>query len=318
VVTHPLGYSDATDTGAATNSMLIAGLSSMAQFRGPVAQQFAPDGSYAYFAGSTYGQYYYAGYYGPPPTFLQEWTRSLFYLPSADNHSSTVIVFDRVNAQDPQTLPNFDRYAPADQALIQAAPALKQWVINAPANPTVTASGLSWTTAGGEDVSVSTLLPLQETRTVYSDSTLFGNNPSILASEKTGYQVRISPATTEQYDLFLNVVQASDPGTVLKNTLVTSAGGEAQGTLVQRGGLPDTLVMFGAEEAQRVLSAGYTATYTAGSSTSTVYLLDLDPSKTWTVRVDGGPATRVSVSSQGVAQLSVTGAGSHTFQLIAS
>ena len=87
-VTHPLGYGNTADSGASTNSMLIDGLSSMADTRGPVAQESADDGSFAYIAGTTGGQYYAQPYYQAPPTFLQEWTRSQFYLPSADGSST--------------------------------------------------------------------------------------------------------------------------------------------------------------------------------------------------------------------------------------
>jgi hypothetical protein len=311
--THPIGYGG---PAAANNTMLIAGLPSMYQ-RGPVAQEFGPNGSYAYIAGTTSGQYYAPGYYNPPPTFLNEWTRSLFYLPSSDGHSDTIIVFDRVNALNPQQLPNFSQYAAADQTAIENAPALKQWIIHAPVNPTITSSGVSWQTAGGQQINVSTLLPLNQTRTVYNETQLWGNSGEFSASE-LHYEIAIAPSTPEQWDTFLNVVQASDSGTTLTNTLEQSTGGEVQGVLVQRGGLSDVLVMFGAEQSARILSAGYTVNWTGGTSQTQVYLPDLDTSKTWTVTVDGGAATTLNVSGAGIGALTVSGTGAHTITLAAS
>ncbi|HZU34503.1 MAG TPA: hypothetical protein VFA18_01270, partial [Gemmataceae bacterium] len=119
-VTHPIGYGSTADSGLAGNDMLIAGFSSM-QDRHVDAQQFGPNGSYAYVSGTTKGSNYAGGYYNPPPAFLQEWTRSLFYLPSANGGPDTVIVFDRVNATDPRNLPGFDRYTTADQQTIESA-----------------------------------------------------------------------------------------------------------------------------------------------------------------------------------------------------
>ncbi len=314
-VTHPLGYGTTADSGASTNSMLIDGLSSMAATRGPVAQESATDGSFAYLAGTTGGQYYAQPYYQPPPTFLQEWTRSLFYLPSADGHSDTILVFDRVNASDPRTMADFSHYRASDQALMTAAPAVDQWIMNMPVQPSVTGSGFSWQTAGGQDLSVNTLLPLNQTRSVINDQQTFAGLQDFTPSEAQGWQVRVSPVGAQNWNTFLNVVQASDAGASSSTSLVQSDGGEAQGSLIRRSGSPDALVMFGAESQARVLNTGYSAHWTGGTATSTVYLLDLNPAKTWSVWVDGKPAAPLSVDSQGLAHLTVSGVGAHSIQI---
>ncbi len=311
VLTHPLGYAY-TDAETA-NSMLIAGLSGAEEIRGPVAQEFGPSGSYVYYAGTTEG--YYREW---PPEFLHEWTRSFFYLPSADNHSDTLIIFDRVNAEDPRTLHTYDYgYNAQDKQRIESAPSLKQWFMHAPVAPTVGQDGsLSWTTAGGQQVKLSTLSAMPTTTTISDESQL--GLETYFSSHELQYQIRIAPTVDRQWDTFLNVVQAYDAGTSLQNTAVRSAGGEAEGVLVQRAGASDALVMFGAKQDSRVLTSGYTATWTGGTGAADLYLLDLDPSKQWRVRIDGGQVINLAVSGQGVGRLSINAApGSHTFELIA-
>ncbi|HET6572884.1 MAG TPA: fibronectin type III domain-containing protein [Fimbriiglobus sp.] len=316
-ITRPIGYSGPAISGESANTMVIAGLSSMFD-RAVVAEDDATDGSWAYIAGTTGGQYYWPDRYDPPPAFLHEWTRSIFYLPSTDDKSDTIITFDRVDADDPTTLPKFDRYYDTEQTAITSAPGLKQWIIHTPVTPTLTPGAITWTTAGGQEVRVSTLQPLNQTRTVYNEDDLWPNPPywNFYDSEKN-YQVRVVPTTEQQWDTFLNVTQVSDPGTALTNVGVRSAGGEASGVLVQRGGLADALVMFGAQQGTRVLSTGYSMNWTAGASGTDLYLVDLDASKTWSVQVNGGAATPLTVSSQGVAQLTVAGTGAQSVQLIA-
>ncbi len=313
---HPLGYGPTARSGESTNSMLIAGLSTMAQ-HSAVANEFGANGSYSYSVGTTSGGYYSGPYYQPPAAFLKEWTRSLFYLPSVDGKSSTIISFDRVNAKDPRTVAGYDRYRAVDRAKIEAAPALAQWTIHAPVAPTVTKNGVSWTTEGGQNVSVSSLSTSAQTIRTYDESVMWAGNTDFTADEKDGYQVRISNQNPGEWQTMLNVVQASDPGTKLVNALVQSKGGEAQGALVQRGGQPDALVMFGAQAAGRVVTSGYSVSFTAGTATSDVYLADLDPTKQWRVSVNGGAAVNLQVSAAGIGHLVTTGAGKQSVQLIA-
>ncbi len=311
VLTHPLGY--AYTEGETANSMLIAGLSGAEEIRGPVAQEFGPNGSYVYYAGTTQG--YYREW---APEFLHEWTRSFFYLPSADNHSDTLILFDRVNAEDPRTLHSYDYgYYAIDKERVESAPSLKQWFIHAPVEPTIALDGsISWTTDGQQQVRISTLSAMPTTTTVTDESQL--GLETYFSSHELQYQIQIAPTVDQQWDTFLNVVQVYDAGTSLQNTAIRSDGGEAEGVLVQRAGAADALVMFGALEEARVLTTGYTAAWTAGAETTELYLLDLDPSRQWGVQIDDGQILNLAVSAQGVGRLSInTAPGSHTLELIA-
>ncbi len=331
-VTHVIGY-DANEAEH-HNSMLLAGLSDMAEARGPVASEIGADGSYAYHVGATGGNRNKDGYYNPPPRFVHEWSRSLLYLPSADQRSDTVVVVDRVNTEDPSVLTGLDRYRAEDQNRITGAPALKQWIIHAPVSPTLGSDTITWQTAGGQTVRVNTLLPLTHSRNIYDEGSM-GLKGTIRAEERH-FQVRIAPSTERQWDTFLNVVQAYDSGVALTNTLVTSTNGAASGVLLKRPGQPNAVALFNAAQGpdlppskkvngyldvdpallgmlktNRLLSAGYQVTWASDTSSTAVFLADLNPAKQWLITVDNLQEKPLAVSPQGLARLTVSGSGLH-------
>lgn len=311
-LTHPIGYADISLNGNGANAFLLYGLTCM-WARGPIAHEIGS--AYAYLAAGTAGSAYRADYYHPPSPFVNEYTRSLLYLPSADRHSDVVIVFDRALAVDPRLLPRWERYDSITQAQVEDALAPKQWAIHAPVVPVVTSGTLSWQTAGGQQVEVDTLLPVAQARTVIDDANYTW--PPGMADPPPGeakYQVRVSPATVQPYDTFLNVVQVFDAGYAASVCAVQSDGGEVQGALVERAEVRGMLALFGAQEGVRTITRGYRAAFTAHTARTQIYLPDLDPSRLWTAFVDGKPV-KVRVSAQGVGRLSVKGAGAHLLQI---
>src|SRR5207237_3600187 len=105
-VTHPLDYGGPTYWGEGVNCLLFANPPAMTEVRKQLASEFTPD--YGYGAGLNWGQYYWQGYYNAPPTFVQEWTRSFFYLPSLDKKSATLVIYDRANADAPTGISQYD------------------------------------------------------------------------------------------------------------------------------------------------------------------------------------------------------------------
>jgi PKD repeat protein len=338
VFTHVIGY-DAVE-GEHHNAILAAGLSGMLESRGPLAQELAPDGLYAYHLGSTGGNRNDKDYYNPPPRFLHEWTRSTLYLPSTDAQHDTIVIFDRVNAEDPKTLAKLDRYTSSDLARINGAPALKQWILHTPVSPDLSAEAIAWQTSGGQQVRVSTLLPADQTRQVYDESSM-GLKGTISASERK-FQVRVRPSVDRRWDTFLNVLQVSN-GAALGNSLVASTNGAAQGVLVRRPQHDDVLAMFNATQgpdlpatktsggylvvdttlaerlnANRLLRSGFTVTWGAQAARTQLLLCDLDPGTQWMAAVDGAAESAVPVSAAGLGRLAVAGTGSHTVILRAA
>jgi hypothetical protein len=309
-ITHPLGYGGPAGGGEGTNSMLIAGLSSCRESRGPIAHELDPHGEYAYLAGNTHGQYYPGGYYAAPPTFLHEWTRSLFYLPSSEHSVDTIIVFDRVKADNPKTLPRFANYRSDDARKIKEALALKQWIIHSPVAPTETPEGFGWQTAGGQRVHVQTLLPARPVRKVLREADYWAKLYHVSPREQR-FQTRVFPTEQREWDTFLNVVQVADVGARLRNSYIHSADDAVEGVLIERNGCRDALVLFGAHPERRILTQGYEVRWTGTAAGADVYLLDLESKGKWTVAWDSKEAQTLPVSSQGVGRAVVEGAGFH-------
>lgn len=339
-ITHTLGYALSANPGGAppTNTMLFDGLPVFEEARGPVAQETS-DGNYAYLKGTTGGQYEEPPFWIPPPTFVHEWTRSIVYLPSQDKHSDTVVVFDRTCVDDPTKLPGgISRFLNAAGPMVQKAPALKQWTIHCPVKPLVSANAITWKTAGGQNVQVSTILPAAQTRLV-NNEVIMGYQ-GYLCPDEEFWDVQISPSKVNLWDTFLNVVQVYDTGAQLNNTLVNSTAGEAQGTLISRENQNDVLALFNAEQGpavpvtplagadlqynpnllgilkkQAVLQSGYTVNWTSRAAAANVLLFDLSPSHAWTVSVDRGASASLNVSANGVGKLTVNGVGAHQIVL---
>jgi hypothetical protein len=328
-VSHPEIYNPGP---MVANTILVAGLGRMSEASGRIGYDVPADGSYAYSAATTGGNFAYDGYYGPPPTFVQEATRSMFYLPSGDANGGgapTLVLFDRMNVDPPN--PNGNWYA-TDWQTVSSSP-LKQLIFHSPVAPTATSSGISWQTAGGQDVQVSLLTPGLSTTVTSEANGILGGYAN--ASE-LNYVTSVTPTAYQKWNTFVSVVQSSAPGYAVSNTRVTSTDGSAEGVLVQRAGQNDALVLFNATQAadlppsqtdiyghlvsnpnllstlnhNRLHEAGFTLNTHIATAAGDVYLTDLDTSKQWSVTVDG-VAQALSVSAAGVAHLTINGAGNH-------
>lgn len=314
----PQGYSLITDGPYGNNSICVAGLG-RANNSTVIAQQFGPANlPFSYLKGYTGGSIYSSGYYNPPAIFLHEITDSVLYLSSPNGASDTVVIHDRVNADDPKQLPNFNRYQPADQTLINAAPHLKEEIFHTPVLAAISGATASWQTSGGQNAKITSLLPIGAVFTTYDEKQLWGANIP-LSEEK--FQLRISPPASQQWDTFLTIFQGSDPGVVLNNTLVKSINNEAEGVLLQRGGSNDLLVMFsGDQNIQTFSSAGYTiSSWTSSTSTTDIILTDLSPTTAWQISIDGGAPSSLCVNVQGGNGIfSINGAGQHSLSLTVS
>jgi hypothetical protein len=341
-LTHPISYAGPSLRGDGTNTMVIGSFSSMAQFKQVNAYEHGAGGAYTYITGTTGGQKSAEGAYDPPPTFLHEWTRSIVYLPSHDDRSDSLIIYDRTNAHNPKDLPKFARYrrsSPDEQTAILNMPALKQWIIHAPVEPMVSSEGLSWALADGQHVSVDTLLPQPQRRLVYDEKKLW--TARVPPAERK-WQVRILPATDQQWDTFLNVVQVFDNGANLANSVLRSDDNTIEGVLVKRSGHDDVVALFNSASGTaltdvrkgavsvfdssvpttlsraRLRPGGFTVRWTSAAPSTAVMLFDLDRARNWRVSVDGRTPTALKVSSQGVATTTVQGTGAHTVNVLAN
>ncbi len=347
-LTHPLSYSGpSTRSGAAVNGVTFYDYYNNAfEYRKVVAQQTSTSPAFAYLCGTQGGQIAGDGSYDPPQTWMQEHTRSMVYLPSSNKASDTIIVFDRFNQLNPQTQTGYSGgfsfyYANPPEAMTAVTTQPRREVVfHMPVNPTVSTE-ITWTTTGGQAAVLSTLLPSALTRTVVDENTLYAGTP--IGPTERKFQVRLKEPTEAQWRVFLNVVTVHDSIT-RSVTLVEAADHGVQGVNVHRASLNDTVVLFNARQGAdllphtlngslrsvyaagnqaildsvHLLQTGYTVPFTAATATTDLILCDLNPAKTWTINKDGGGATSLTVSSQGVATTTVSGSGAHSIVVVGS
>lgn len=346
-LTHPISYGTtqyARDANWAdgVNSVIIAGLSSppwLGSSEVPYKRVKARQGgdNFLYVSGIQGGPYLPAPYYDRPPVYLHESRRSILYLSSPGKESDTLVVHDRINAQNPSALEKFSRYPAYLQALVNSAPALKQWVIHTPSVPSLLPGRIAWTTTGNQSAQVLTLLPASQTRTVLDESVIYGEGSGspIVASERN-WQVRVVPGSASQWDTFLNVVSVSDPGYTVQGTVIQNRTDRVEGVVVQRPGQPDTVIIFDAapgpdlpayatrSQVEAVLdgvqwrSVGYSASWRQGARTAQLFLADLDPTMLWSARIDAGAPVPLQPGSSGLAVVTVDGAGEHSIRVDAA
>lgn len=218
-ITNPLGYAGPAVEGESTNGLLVAGLSAM-QSKGPVATASGP-GWWA-LRGATQGSLYTGSYWQPPPVFLHQWERTVVFLQRGGvDH---VITVDRLQMDDPRQLASFDRYRASDQARINAARGLVEWIIHAPVPPQQNGNRWSWSTPGGQPVVV-TALGATPTAHVLDEGALWGTSGNFHASELK-HQLRLVPPFTGGQTVLRHVVSvgSSAPNVTVNGDTITIDG----------------------------------------------------------------------------------------------
>jgi hypothetical protein len=332
-VTHPLTYGGPGLLGEGVNTLLHSGFGSMSEFRDVAGAEWDAEGSYAYVAGTTGGQKYSDGYYQPPPTFLHEWTRSLVYLPANGPIADAIVVFDRSHAERPRDLPRFERYSTADRNTILNVGSSREWIIHMPVRPTTGGDTISWTSSAGEPVKVTMLLPRERNVTTVDESQKWAQ--SSVSADQRKWDVRISPAVDQPWHTFLNVVQAYGGAAPAEVELVTSTNDRVEGAVVRRAGTRDMVVLFNAAPSARIDSlpngmghhdiahavqlraarlrpSGFTVQWQGSGPSSRVLIADLDPSKPWRYRLNGGELRPLTVTAAGLAVVDAPGARLHS------
>lgn len=349
-ITHPLAYSAAGITGEGgsylsdmTNCTTVEGMHSFPwgfdnkhpfQFRRVQAQAFGSD--YLYVCGTQGGMVHpatgidgLANYFDPPPAFCGEHTRSLVGLLTADDSADTIIVVERISADDPESLAKFTRYrtaGPPEQTLIPAHP---RWAshIHPRTEPTVTGNAVTWTTDGGQLCRMDWLYPASGVTHTKQDETAL--SPYDCAAAEKKWRVRSTPDTPAQWSFNLYVISARDAGETHSATLVDGTA-DAVGVLITRSGNDDRLHVFNGEDSgggligtfpsqaqataaldgvHRRVNA-FTIEWTQTTAAAKVRIHDLDPDESWSYSLDGGMSTALTITN-GVAEIDVSDAMAH-------
>jgi hypothetical protein len=72
------------------------------------------------------------------------------------------------------------------------------------------------------------------------------------------------------------------------------------------------VVLFGADLLSRTRAESFAVRWTQGTASAVVYLLGLEPGRSWTASLDPAHAVPLSVSVAGVGRLPVSGVGAHS------
>lgn len=351
-ITHPIAYSVTTGGSGAgwlgdmTNCTQVESFSAcptgaqpkgnVFQFRRVVGQTFGSD--YVYVCGTQGGDMYKAlqedgtaNYFDPPPVFLHEWTRTVIGLSTADGTAESLMVVERINAVDPQSLTKFTRYRlsnPNEQALIAAAP---RWAshLHPRTLPASAGAVTTWTTAGGQLCQDEWLLPdiSAITMAVQDELTI---TPYIAEDVEKKWRLRATPNAATQWTVLIRVVSVRDSGRTHTATLLTGTS-SSFGVLIARTGNDNRIVVVngtqGANIAQsfptraqcvtalatvRLRATGFTIGWTQTTATAQVLIADLSSTVGWTTALDGGGTVALTIDAAGVGVRSVTGIGVHT------
>jgi hypothetical protein len=337
-ITNPRGYYGDRIEAPYMNGMLINGGVAMAkEARGQAAYE-AGD-SYLYHVGLTGGQVVDSNYYDPPPEFINEYSRSHLYLHHA-NGADTVVIFDRIKADDPRTSMSSWKFGRLPQLIkdrINAADGKHQWIIHMPEVPSINGNNISWVSEGGETIQLKTFIN-GYTTAVYDEKASHNQGAPLylggyMTSSDLKYQLRIIPNQKNGFMNLLNVVHA---GTQLNATeLVAASGDQARGVYLVSGA-ENALVFFNGTEGApltptscceakhdperfnkinelRKFKNGFSLNVNSKGHTE-VYVADLDPAKQWKANVKGSEFD-VAVSPQGLGRFSYSESGVHSFSI---
>ncbi|MEX1997662.1 MAG: hypothetical protein WEA04_03225 [Candidatus Andersenbacteria bacterium] len=327
VVTHPWSYDDlgSADGLGRTNTMLIGNLPGSFMLRQATGQESGE--GYHWLAGETGGPFKYGRKDGNDvpiaKEYLHSWQRALVYLPTQDATADTVVIYDRVDADQPvnqlaDRSPYHWNFMKRHEEYVAGGIPLKQWIIHASVKPDLTPTGFAWQTPGQQTVQVTPLLPTERRFEFLDEKVLFSGRVATwqVSEKERKWQARVIPARDQQWDTFLNVVNVTDTAGGVTSKVIKSTNNAAEGALIERPNQPSVATLFNAEHKREALhTSGFTAAVTSTAPTTNVLLFDLDPQKSWQVAIDTQAATPLAVSNEGVARFSLSGAGEHSFTL---
>lgn len=160
--------------------------------------------NYLYQLGTCGGYSIGDGYYDPPAESLHEWTRSHFYI--KDGIGDIIIVFDRVNSDDPASIYGFNRYRATNLTRMQAASTKHQWILQVPSS-VVDKSGdiFSYLTNKNGSVKLKTFIQDYTYQVIDMKSSGVGGSFVDPDTERK-FCLKIAPNSKAKFQTFLNVI----------------------------------------------------------------------------------------------------------------
>lgn len=280
-VTHPFSYAGVAGLlPEGTNTVSLEGLDpspGRLSFVGPQYKQangYTCGSNYLYVAGTTGGGYRPGADYDgvavfPPEHYVDEYTRSVVYLPSVSKTYDTIYVVDRASVKDPETLTRFNQYAtgtcyPATAtacfSLRSVGEAYKQRIQEFPrwssylfqwidSSPSVASNVTTWTLADGQIVEDNWLTPDAVTITLEDTNNNFAfNNPNTTIPGERKWRTKIEPNTNVDWNVMARVITARDSGAAAPVTVELSVTGTCLATHIKRTGENDVVIISNAAQ----------------------------------------------------------------------
>lgn len=297
--------------------------------------------NYSYSIGVAGGASVYNNYWNPPPENLHESTASHFFYHHS-NGADTVIDFDRVNAENPQNLINYDRHTTTNKNWINAVSGKHYYQFFAPNDPSVSGNRISWTAENSLTTYLDTFITGFNSATDYVETNMNGSPCSGCGGNfQAGiekWRMQLFSNSTSQHQTFAHIFhQGSVPTTT---QYISTAGEAAKGYLIESG-TENLLVIFNAADRTTDLptpssapggylswnsakfnelknlhyfKTSFTIALTTDGNTNT-FIADLNPLASWEYSVDGGAYSALTVSSAGLANFTLSGSGVHTISV---
>lgn len=274
-----------------------------------------------------------------PPESLHEFTTSLFYLHHA-NGADSVISFDRINSHNPLQLGNVNYYLGtasnnSDEGHLyqfNGKHIVQFFTKNA---PTISGSRITWTAANNITSYWDTFITGFNSATDYGVETPESSGIVWIPADVREYRVRLTVQNnTTPHQTFGNIFHQGSNPTI---TQIISTGEAAKAYKIISGS-ETTVVVFNAADRTSDLPApsggsvydynrfdkikslhffkqSFTLTIPTDSSTTEVFIVDLNPSAQWTYALNGGASQSLNESTAGLAKITLLGSGTYTLQV---
>ena len=345
VFTHPQCYGGPCVDSRGSNGLSFAGVPvgnspayTPKEFRSAVVHKTdTTPVNYSYVAGTMGGSIWSNHRYGGCASYVMEHTRSLIWLKDWD----VIVVYDRANSKA-TTFPTASLNSSFKNWSLSRP--RKELYIHTNITPTQNLDNTDWIYDGvSAHARVNHLLPApaSATNTVENETTLYTTSYFSVGSfgnpAEKKFHVKIVPTATNQWEPFLNVWDAYANGSPSTVTLVQDTTNKVDGALVTKSNI-NVLTLFNSTQGPdligpvsvgggywdwdpanqttlanvRFKTNSYSVTFNAGSNPTKIFLFDLKPTGTWSYTINGGSSNSLTVSSEGLATISIANTGSIT------
>lgn len=182
---------------------------------------------YVYHCGVAGGLAVGNNFWSPASENVHEYTRTHFYLHHADG-SDTVVLFDRINSDQPNSLSNYDRFRKEHKTAMESVGFRHVNIFNTYNQAVAANQEFTFVAENGETVRIKSFIPDYETQLLNATQMSFGGNFS--KPDEKRFQLRLLNNNKARWQTQLNVLHVGSTTGITKIT--STSGAIAEGVLV--------------------------------------------------------------------------------------